>query len=224
MTRIWLMFRKMFQHSVPALSRMFCGHVGVSDHSCNVIRSALPGYRSVHRRLDRPPVHRQVQVQAKASFLLLSFSFSFSHSLSRPLRYIPERSRNRSERNKKKATGRRESPDRQLLVYRSRRDATRETSRNYARIRIHRNFISRISIKNSVGAVRAITHQHKRSAIMWSRWQSSTNKLRDYQVIYLSTDSLQLSSSTILWIFNNLFVTCCFVNYLNEISRNVNER
>lgn len=30
---------------------------------CNVIHSALPGYRSVHRRLDRPPMHRQVQVQ-----------------------------------------------------------------------------------------------------------------------------------------------------------------
>lgn len=30
---------------------------------CNVIHSALAGYRSVHRRLDRPPMHRQVQVQ-----------------------------------------------------------------------------------------------------------------------------------------------------------------
>lgn len=30
---------------------------------CNVIHSALPGYRSVQRRLDRPPMHRQVQVQ-----------------------------------------------------------------------------------------------------------------------------------------------------------------
>lgn len=57
-TRVWLIiFRKIFQHSAPTFSRMFCSHVGVSDHSatlsvsrCQVIdllRGALTDLRCI---------------------------------------------------------------------------------------------------------------------------------------------------------------------------------
>lgn len=85
---------------------------------------------------------------ASASKSSLSPSLSFSLFLSRLLRYIPERSRNKSERNKKKATGQRDSPGGRLLVYRSRcDDAIRETPRVLRTSKIHRNFIFHTSTK-----------------------------------------------------------------------------
>lgn len=95
---VWLIiFRKMFQRSVSTFSRMFCSHVGVSDHSATL---SVPRCQAIdlYGRLDRPPMHHyQVQVQ-KLPFSLSSLFLSFS----RRSRYIRERSRNKSDR--KKAT------------------------------------------------------------------------------------------------------------------------
>lgn len=164
----------MFQCSVPTLSRIFCDHVGVSDHSCNVIRSALPGYRSV--QAPWPTSDASPSASASKSSLPLSLPLFFSFSLSRFFRYIPERSQN-----KKKATGQRESPGTSDCLF-TVPDATQLVKRHefYARVRsIEILYLVHIKILN---ATNGITHRNKHSTIMWLRWQSSANKLREYQI------------------------------------------